>query len=156
MINKNPENPGMDPPNLLLGGVKIKIQSIRNKQDAITRQQKAIMHEKESRKFQGFYYDEEKELPAAEKLTRMLEKKRDVHTHLKTAFSNKRLLIPSFGTTALVFNQHFKIMHEIKYHIERLKQAYHAQMDKKKTWQQVDEIIRVLDLGTQYLDFPED
>jgi hypothetical protein len=27
-------------------------------------------------------------------------------------------------------------------------------MDKKKTWDQVDEIIKVLNTGCQYLDFP--
>ena len=29
-------------------------------------------------------------------------------------------------------------------------------MDKKKTWQQVDEIIKVLNAGCRYLDFPLD
>ena len=29
-------------------------------------------------------------------------------------------------------------------------------MDKKKTWEQVDEIIKVLKTGCKYLDFPQD
>jgi hypothetical protein len=29
-------------------------------------------------------------------------------------------------------------------------------MDKKKTWEQVDAIIKVLKTGCEFLDFPED
>jgi hypothetical protein len=29
-------------------------------------------------------------------------------------------------------------------------------MDQKKTWKHVDEIIKILDIGVGYLDFPED
>ena len=35
-----------------------------------------------------------------------------------------------------------------------LKQAYYGQQDKKKTWEQVDQIIDVLNTGFVYLDFP--
>ena len=35
-----------------------------------------------------------------------------------------------------------------------LKQAYYGQQDKKKTWEQVDQIITVLNTGFIYLDFP--
>jgi len=29
-------------------------------------------------------------------------------------------------------------------------------MDKKKTWQQVDEVLKVLKTGCKFLDFPQD
>ena len=59
-------------------------------------------------------------------------------------------------TTTKLFNEHFMIMAELKSKISMLKQAYYNQMDKKKTWEQVDEIIKVLKTGCKYLDFPQD
>ena len=67
----------------------------------------------------------------------------------------KEILVPSFRTTVDVFGQHFLILRELKHRIELLQQAYFAQMDKKKTWQQVNEIIQVLDVACTYLDFPD-
>lgn len=48
------------------------------------------------------------------------------------------------------------ILKELKGKIDLLKQAYYGQMDKKKTWEQVDSIIGVLKAGCEYLDFPEE
>ena len=48
------------------------------------------------------------------------------------------------------------ILAELKSKIQLLKQAYFNQMDQKKSWEQVDEILRVLKTGCKYLDFPED
>lgn len=67
----------------------------------------------------------------------------------------KEIIVPSFRTTVDVFAQHFMILRELKHRIELLQQAYFAQMDKKKTWEQVNEIIQVLDVACTYLDFPE-
>ena len=55
--------------------------------------------------------------------------------------------MPSFETTAELFSEHFLVLRELKYKIDLLKQAYFGQMDKKKTWKQVDEIISVLNAG---------
>lgn len=67
----------------------------------------------------------------------------------------KEIIVPSFRTTVDIFAQHFLILRELKHRIELLHQAYYAQMDKKKTWEQVNEIIKVLDTASTYLDFPE-
>ena len=64
--------------------------------------------------------------------------------------------MPSFETTAKIFNEHFMILRELRNKIDLLKQAYYGQQDKKKTWEQVDEIIKVLNTGCIYLDFPKD
>jgi hypothetical protein len=64
--------------------------------------------------------------------------------------------VPSFETTARIFQEHFIILRELRNKIELLKQAYFGQMDKKKTWEQVDQIIKVLNTGCMYLDFPKD
>lgn len=57
-------------------------------------------------------------------------------------------------TTARIFNEHFIILRELRNKMNLLKQAYYGQQDKKKTWEQVDEIISVLNTGCNYLDFP--
>jgi hypothetical protein len=46
------------------------------------------------------------------------------------------------------------ILRELRNKIDLLKQAYYGQMDKKKTWEQVDQIILVLNTGCSFLDFP--
>ena len=70
------------------------------------------------------------------------------------ALSRKQIIVPSFKTTAKIFNEHYLILKDLKHRIDLLKQAYFDQMEKKKTWEQVDEIIKVLKKGCDYLDFP--
>lgn len=84
----------------------------------------------------------------------MLEKKKFLLTANQLGLTKKQLMVPSFETTAKVFGQHFLIMRELAHKIEKLKQAYYAQNDRKKTWDQVDEIIDVLQIGRRFLDFP--
>ena len=76
-------------------------------------------------------------------------------TSLMSGMTKKQIIIPSFKTTIKLFEEHLSILKELKRKIDLLKQAYYGQMDKKKTWEQVDEIIVVLKTGCQFLDFPE-
>ena len=64
----------------------------------------------------------------------------------------KEIIVPSFRTTVDVFAQHFLILRELKHRIELLLQAYYSQMDKKKTWEQVNEIVKVLDKASRQAD----
>lgn len=77
-------------------------------------------------------------------------------TGIQFGLSKKQIVVPSFVTTAKVFGEHFVILRELKHRIDLLRQAYYGQMDRRKTWEQVDEIIKVLGVGCAYLDFPVD
>lgn len=48
------------------------------------------------------------------------------------------------------------VLQELNYKICKLKQTYFGQMDRKKSWEQVDQIIKILNTGTTFLDFPAD
>ena len=65
-------------------------------------------------------------------------------------------MVPDFETTSSVFNQHLNLLTDLKHRIILLRQAYEQQMDKDRTWKQVDEIIRLLDNGCEFLDFPRE
>lgn len=70
--------------------------------------------------------------------------------------SAKEIIIPSFETTTRIFQEHLIVMASLRERIELLKQAYFAQMDRKKTWEQVDQILSTLEQGCKFLNFPED
>jgi hypothetical protein len=65
-------------------------------------------------------------------------KKKKTLTETEFAMSSKQLIVPSFETTARLFQTHLLILREVKYRVDKIKQAYFAQMDKRKTWQSVD------------------
>ena len=45
-------------------------------------------------------------------------------TKEEIGIGSKRIIIPSFGTTAKLFAQHFHILRELRHKIDLLKQAY--------------------------------
>jgi len=73
---------------------------------------------------------------------------------IQYALSSKQILVPSMGTTAKVFSQHLIILRDLKHKTDLLKQAYFQQMDKARTWAQVDQILFLLENASRFLDFP--
>lgn len=67
--------------------------------------------------------------------------------------SDKKIIIPSFGTTSKLFSQHFAILRELKQKIEQLKQAYEFQRSESRSWKQIDQILVVIAKACKYLDF---
>ena len=84
----------------------------------------------------------------------MLARKKRLQTQNQLGMSKKQVMVPSFETTAKLYQEHFLILRELKHKIDLLKQAYYGQMDKRKTWEQVDSILEVLVVGMAFLDFP--
>ena len=152
---QNPANSGKNPPNLLLGGVKLKIQAIKQKHDQVTKLTRLQLRGLGEGDFGGFDYVKDDSDPSKQKVIDLMDNKRQILTDVKTGVSKKQIIVPSFETTTRIFNTHIMVLQELQYNIQRLKQAYYAQMDKRKTWEQVDSIIKVLDIGCQYLDFPK-
>lgn len=70
--------------------------------------------------------------------------------------SDKKIIIPSFDTTGKLFAQHFHILRELKYKIDLLKQACEDQRSDERSWEQIDDIRKVLNQACYFLDFPED
>lgn len=64
---------------------------------------------------------------------------------------DKRIIMPSFGTTSALFARHFEILRTLKRRIDLLKQAYFAQADNERTWDQVDKILDVLEQACEFL-----
>lgn len=64
---------------------------------------------------------------------------------------DKQILVPSFGTTSTLFARHFDILRSLKRRIDLLKQAYEHQLDEGKSWDQVSQILQVLEKGCQFL-----
>ena len=60
------------------------------------------------------------------------------------------------GTTGKVFSQHLTILRDLKHKTDLLKQAYFQQMDQRRTWAQVDQILLLLENASRFLDFPMD
>ena len=58
------------------------------------------------------------------------------------------------GIVSKVFSEHLIILRDLKHKVDRLKQAYFEQMDKVRSWYQVEEILTVLDHAMKFLDFP--
>ena len=77
-------------------------------------------------------------------------------TKEEIGIGSKRIIIPSFGTTAKLFAQHFHILRELRHKIDLLKQAYENQRSEDRSWFQIDEILKVLAYATYFLDFPDD
>lgn len=77
-------------------------------------------------------------------------------TMKELGISDKQIVIPSFNTTSKLFAQHFHILRELKYRIDRLKQAYDDQRSGTRSWEQIDEVRKILTRAVYYLDFPKD
>ena len=75
---------------------------------------------------------------------------------IQYALSSKQILVPSMGTTGKVFSQHLTILRDLKHKTDLLKQAYFQQMDQRRTWAQVDQILLLLENASNFLDFPMD
>ena len=67
----------------------------------------------------------------------------------------KQILVPSFGTTGALFARHFDILRSLRRRIVLLKQAYESQADEERTWQQIEQIIKVLNKGCEFLAFDD-
>ena len=138
----------------LVAGVKYKIQAIRKKNDV--KEAHAKINLNQQAEFDGFEYEYATKDQAKMKFESLNKNEHSVVTKHHAGVSRKQIIVPSFETTAKLFNQHFLIMQELRHKIKQLKQAYVGQMDKRKSWAQVDEILRILNIGCQYLDFPEE
>ena len=64
-----------------------------------------------------------------------------------------QLVVPSFGTAGALFARHFDILSTVKRRVYLLRQAYESQQDSERTWEQVAEIVRVLDKAILFLSF---
>ena len=77
------------------------------------------------------------------------------NTKAEFGITGQKIIIPSFGTTSKVFAQHFAILRDLQHKIELLKQAYEYQRSDKRSWEQIDAILDVIEEACKYLDFPE-
>ena len=77
---------------------------------------------------------------------------RDTNTE-HDLYSNKEILVPSFGATGALFAKHFDILDKLKRRITLIKQAHINQSDEDVAWEQVDLIIKTLERGIKFLDF---
>jgi len=68
---------------------------------------------------------------------------------------NKQIVVPSFSTTGALFARHFDVLKNLKRRLLLLQIAYQQQQDEKRTWDQVQEIIKVLNEGLRFLAFDE-
>lgn len=69
---------------------------------------------------------------------------------------DKRIVIPSFGTTSALFTRHFEVLRKLKRQILLLKQSYIDQADFDRAWEHVDKILEVLDKGCEFLTVDDD
>lgn len=116
----------------LVAGVKYKIQAIRKKNDV--KEAPAKINLQQQAEFDGFEYEFATKDKAKMKLQALNKNEHAVVTKHYSGVSRKQIIVPSFETTAKLFNQHFLIMQELRHKIKQLKQAYVGQMDKKKSW----------------------
>lgn len=70
--------------------------------------------------------------------------------------TKKEIIVPSFGTTAKIFTQHFAILRDLKHKIELLKQSYEYQRSEDRSWENVNQILGVIEQAMYYLDFVPD
>jgi hypothetical protein len=123
---QNKDNSGKNPPNLLLAGVKFKIQALRQKHDQVTKGARERLSGLSPAEFDGFDYDFGVQDPSSRKVNELRDNKRQLLTAIKSTLTKKQIIIPSFDTTSKVFDQHLAVLRELHYHMERLKQAYYA------------------------------
>ena len=94
-----------------------------------------------------------KDIPKGTSLKgRILNQERD--TNVETLFNtDKQIIVPSFGTVGALFSKHYHILEQLRRRIELLRRAKVNQLDYDRCWIQIEEIIRVLDKGTHFLNF---
>ena len=80
--------------------------------------------------------------------------KLDKMTNIEWGISgDKQILVPSFGTTGALFARHFDILNNLKRRIILLKQAYFEQAHKELSAEYIEDVIKVLDQGCDFLNF---
>lgn len=77
-------------------------------------------------------------------------------TLLRYTSEHRQIMVPDFATTSKLFNQHLTLLVDLKHRVKLLRQAYFKQMDKDRTWAQVDQILVLCDNATEFLGFPRD
>lgn len=83
LIDENPKNPGKNPPNLLLGGVKIKIQSLKPTKGSTLGSEGRDIKKKEHRL-------DSSEMNSSQRMVNaLLENDRKVMSQIKVAMSEK-------------------------------------------------------------------
>ena len=70
------------------------------------------------------------------------------------ALSEKQILVPSMGSIGKIFSQHLIILRDLKHKVDKLHQSYFEQMDKVRSWDQVEQILTLLNHAGKFLDFP--
>ena len=61
--------------------------------------------------------------------------------------------MPSFGTVGALFSKHYHILEQLRRRIELLRKAKVSQVDYDRCWIQIEQILRVLEKGTHFLNF---
>ena len=69
-----------------------------------------------------------------------------------TIHQHNKIIVPSFQTTGKIFAAHLEILRDLRKQTKMLKQAYFNQMDKNRSWEQVDQILIILRNAESFLD----
>lgn len=70
--------------------------------------------------------------------------------------SDKKIIIPSFGTTSKLFTQHMQILRDLKFRVGMMTRASNDQRSRDQSWEQIQEIQNVIQKALYFLDFPDD
>ena len=79
----------------------------------------------------------------------------NIMTRQEFGLSDKQIIVPSFGTTSQLFQQHFAILRNLRHKITLLKNAYELQKSDERSWEQIELILKAIDYACEFLDFPE-
>ena len=60
------------------------------------------------------------------------------------------------GSLSEIFQQHLTLLTQLRGAISNLEKQRFSLTDTSKTWAMVDDILKLLEKGSQYLDFPDD
>lgn len=85
-----------------------------------------------------------------------LSDKDEALASVQYVMSRKQIIVPTMGSLSEIFNNHLKIVRDLKVSIDSLKEAKYQHSDLFKSWGLVEQIIQVLNASAEYLDFPDD
>ena len=107
-----------------VGGIKMRIGDIK-KMSALTDKQARKGYDLQGRLLDGL----NQEAYSAYEDFKMTRSKEEF------GITDKKIIIPSFGTTSKLFSQHFAILRDLRHKIDLLKQAYEFQRSDKRSWE---------------------
>ncbi len=68
---------------------------------------------------------------------------------------NRQIVVPSFGTVGALFARHLDILSRLKRRIYLLQQAFENQQDDEKSKELIDQILKTLAKGMNFLNFDD-